>query len=78
MRGLQNSIGNKSIQHMDSLTYYYKINKANKLCCLTLDEMKIQMAVKFDPSSGSIRGKLTLSGHSGETNRGLVFMLGSR
>ena len=48
----------------------------DKLCCLTLGEMEIKKAAEFDNSSWSILGKITLSGHSGEANHGLVFMLG--
>lgn len=50
----------------------------DKLCCLTLDEMEIKKAVEYDPSSKTVLGKITLPGHQGEANHGLVFMLGGK
>ncbi len=44
-------------------------------CCLTLDEMKTTGKVEYDKSSDKYVGYVTLPGHSGSAEHGLVFML---
>jgi hypothetical protein len=52
------------------------MEEQDRLCCLTLDEMEIQKAVEYDPSSRQVLGSVTFPGGSGDANHALVFMLG--
>jgi len=44
-------------------------------CCLTLDEMTIEVGLQFDRSSSSLCGNVTLPGHGGAATHALIFML---
>ena len=49
-----------------------------KMCCLTLDELKIKESIEYDRSSGTLLGKSTLPGHSLPATHSLVFMLAGK
>ncbi|XP_067929649.1 uncharacterized protein [Watersipora subatra] len=63
------------VQHINFLLVA-SMRDVDKLCCLTLDEMELNKAVEYDPSSKKVLGQITLPGHQGEANHRLVFMLG--
>jgi hypothetical protein len=52
-----------------------KMEPHERLCVLTLDEMSLKPKIELD-SSGKIFGNVTLPGHTGLANHGLVFMVG--
>ena len=46
------------------------MNKIEKYCALTLDEMSIAQSVEFDIRSGRVMGDVTLPGHTGKATHG--------
>ena len=50
------------------------LNKFERMCSVTLDEMAIERRIEYDSSSGKICGKVDLPEHSGEATHALVFM----
>ena len=48
-----------------------------RLCSLTLDEMKIEEGKRYDPSTGNTIGQVTLPEHSGIADHGVVWQLAS-
>lgn len=54
------------------------MDKQDRLCCLTLDEMEITRAVEYDSGSRQVLGDVTLPGHNGPASHALVVMLGGK
>ena len=47
-------------------------------CSLVLDEMRLISRFYYDPSSGQVRGSVTLNGYRGPAPNALVFMVGGK
>jgi len=50
-------------------------NEINRECCLVFDEISISSDEKFDNSSQSNIGTVTLPGHTGMASHAMVFIL---
>ena len=54
----------------------HSMNKFERECCLTLDEMSVKQSVDFDNRTGQFIGNVTLPNHTGQATHCLVFMIG--
>ena len=52
------------------------MNTYEKLCTVTLDEMKIKEGYGYCPKTGHCYGKVNLPNHEGDATHALVFMMG--
>ena len=52
------------------------MNTFEKLCTITLDEMKIKEGYGYCPKTGHCYGKVNLPNHEGDATHALVFMMG--
>ena len=51
------------------------MNKEEKFCCITLDEMSVLPSIEYDCSTSHLIGNVNLPNHTGQSTDGLVFML---
>ena len=63
-------------QVLDALSSKVKcMNKEEKFCCITLDEMSVLPSIEYDSSTSQLSSNVNLPNHTGQSTHGLVFML---